>query len=154
MSKVNYTPDGYNSITPYLIFNGASEAIDFYKKVFGATEIMRMPGPDGRIGHAEMKFGSSVVMLADESPQMSHYSPEHYGGSPIGLLFYVEDVDKVVEQALAAGAKLDRPVADQFYGDRSGGVVDPYGYRWYIATHIKDVSQEEMQAAVSAMSAG
>jgi PhnB protein len=154
MSKLNYIPDGYSSITPYLIFNGASEAIDFYKKVFGATEITRMPGPDGRIGHAEMRFGSSVVMLADESPQMNHYGPQHYGGSPIGLLFYVEDVDKVVEQALAAGAKLDRPVADQFYGDRTGGVVDPYGYRWYIATHIKDVSQEEMQAAVSAMSAG
>jgi PhnB protein len=151
MSKVNFIPDGYTSITPYLIFQRTAEAMDFYKKAFGAVETVRMGGPDGKIGHAEMKFGNAVVMMADENPSMGALSVQHFGGSPTGLLFYVEDVDQVVAQAIAAGAKAERPVADQFYGDRSGGVVDPFGYRWYVATHIKDVTPEEMKAAMAAM---
>jgi len=149
-NKVKPIPDGYSSVTPYLIFNGASDAIDFYKKAFGATEILRMPRPDGKIGHAEVKIGDSMIMLADEHPEMGALSPKSIGGSPITFYLYVENVDHVVEQAVAVGAKLFRPVTTQFYGDRSGGVEDPFGYKWYIATHVEDVSEEELQKRAAA----
>jgi PhnB protein len=138
-------PEGYHSATPYLIVNGAARAIEFYKKAFRATELMRMADPGGKIMHAEIKIGDSPIMLADEVPQMGAKSPEAYGGSPITIMLYVEDVDSTVKQAVAAGAKLTRPVADQFYGDRTGGIKDPFGHEWYVATHKEDVPPEEMK---------
>ena len=143
--KVNPIPDNYHRVTPYLIIDGAADAIAFYKAAFGATELMRMPAPEGRIGHAEVKIGDSIVMLADETLGMGYKSPRTLGGSPISLLLYVEDVDRAVDRAVAAGAKLTRPVADQFYGDRTGGIEDPFGHQWYVATHVEDVSPEEMR---------
>jgi PhnB protein len=143
--KVKPIPEGYHTVTPYLIIRGAAKAIDFYKKAFGATELFRMAQPDGRIGHAELKIGDSPIMLADEHPQMGAKSPEAFGGSPVSILLYVEDVDKVFNQAVAAGAKVERPVQNQFYGDRSGGVKDPFGHSWYLSTHIEDVSHAEME---------
>ena len=145
MSPIKAIPDGYHRIQPYLYIRGAAEAIDFYKKVFGATERMRMPQPDGRISHAEILFGDSVIMLADEHPEKEIHSPKHFGGSPISLMLYVEDCDAVYKQALSAGAKSLREPADQFYGDRMAGVEDPFGFQWWLGTHIKDVSMEEMQ---------
>ena len=145
MSPIKAIPDGYHRIQPYLYIRGAAEAIDFYKKVFGATERMRMPQPDGRIGHAEILFGDSVIMLADEHPEKEIHSPKHFGGSPISLMLYVKDCDAVYQQALTAGAKSLREPADQFYGDRMAGVEDPFGFQWWLGTHIKDVSMEEMQ---------
>ena len=145
MSPIKAIPDGYHRIQPYLYIRGAAEAIDFYKKVFGATERMRMPQPDGRIGHAEILFGDSVIMLADEHPEKEIHSPKHFGGSPISLMLYVEDCDAVYQQALTAGAKSLREPADQFYGDRMAGVEAPFGFQWWLGTHIKDVSMEEMQ---------
>ena len=136
-------PDGYHTATPYLIVNDAAKAIDFYKKAFNATELMRM-GDGTKIHHAEIKIGTSPIMLADECKEMDALSPATIGGSPITIMLYVENVDKMVEQAVAAGGKLVRPVADQFYGDRTGGITDPFGHKWYIATHIEDVSQEEL----------
>ena len=152
--NVKAVPAGYHSVTPYLIVDGAAAAIEFYKKAFGAVEVMRMPGPDGRIGHAEILIGDSHVMLADENPSMNARSPKSVGGSPVSLLVYVEDVDKVVDRAVAAGAKLERPVENKFYGDRMGGVEDPFGHLWYVGTHIEDVSPEEMQKRTAAMSQG
>lgn len=149
--RVKPIPEGYQRVTPYLIVNGAADAIDFYKKVFGATETMRMPAPGGKIGHAEIKLGDSTVMLADASPEMGHKTPRDLGGSPVSLLLYVEDVDKVVDRALAAGAKLEQKVEDKFYGDRMGGIQDPFGHKWYVGTHIEDVSQEEMKRRIEAM---
>lgn len=148
MSQVKAIPDGYHSIQPYLHIKGAAEAIDFYKKAFGATEKMRMPQADGRIGHAELQFGDSVIMLADESPERNIYSPAHLGGSAVSVMFYVEDCDAVYKQALAAGAKSLREPEDQFYGDRSAGVEDPFGFQWWLGTHVKDVSMEEMRQAM------
>ncbi|HEX6503787.1 MAG TPA: VOC family protein [Terriglobales bacterium] len=148
---VNYIPKGYHSATPYLICKGAARAIDFYKHVFGATELMRFPGPGGNIGHAEIKVGDSPIMLADEAPQMGYRSPESFGGSPVSIMLYVQDVDKVVDRAVKAGAKLERPVADQFYGDRNGTIQDPFGHVWTIGTHKEDVSPEEMQRRAAAM---
>jgi PhnB protein len=142
-------PQGYHAITPYLIVKGAANALDFYKKAFGAVEVFRFPQPDGRIGHAEIKIGDSMVMLADEHPEMGARSPETIGGSPISMLLYVTDADAVFNQAVAAGAKVVRPLANQFYGDRTGGVTDPFGHQWYIATHIEDVSSAEMQKRAS-----
>jgi len=133
-----------------LIVNDGARAIEFYKKAFGATELFRMAGPDGKIGHAEIKIGDSPIMLADEVPAMGHRSPQSLGGSPVSILLYVEDVDAVFNQAVAAGAKVARPVADQFYGDRTGGVTDPFGHAWYIATHKEDVSSEELQKRAAA----
>jgi PhnB protein len=144
MSKVKAIPDGYHSVQPYLIFQDAAGAIDFYTKAFGAKERMRMQ-KDGRIGHAEIEIGDSCVMLADEHPQIGVHSVEHYGGSPVSLMIYVADCDAIYRQALAAGAKSEREPSDQFYGDRMAGVVDPFGYRWYLGTHIKDVSKEELE---------
>jgi len=154
MKKVRYIPKGYNSVTPYLVVKGAAQAIEYYKKVFGATEILRMAVPDGRVGHAELQVGSSRIMLADENPQMGYRSAESIGASPVSLLVYIRDCDKVVERAVAGGAKLLKPVQDQFYGDRSGFIQDPFGHQWGIATHIEDVSPEEMdERAKKAMQA-
>lgn len=145
MSEVHYIPKGYNSVTPYLVIKGAAAAIEYYKKVFGATEEMRMPAPGGRIGHAELKIGDSHIMLADESPEMGHQSPLQLGTSPVSMLLYVKDVDSTVERAVADGAKVLKPVEDQFYGDRMGFIQDPFGHRWGVATHKEDVSPEEME---------
>ena len=144
MSPVQPIPEGYPRLSPYLCIDGAARAIDFYVDVLGATERMRMAGPDGRIGHAELGLGSSVIMLADEYPDVGHLSPARIGGTPVTLHAYVEDVDAVFEKALSAGAKSLRPVEDQFYGDRSGQFEDPFGHRWNIATHVEDVDAEEM----------
>jgi PhnB protein len=149
-SKVRPVPEGYHNITPYLIVRGGAAAIDFYRKAFGATELMRMPAPGGKIGHAELMFGDSHVMLADEVPEMGYLAPQSPGGSPVSLLLYVEDVDRTVERAVAAGAKLVRPVKDQFYGDRSGTLHDPSGHTWTIATHVEDVPPEEMEKRAAA----
>ena len=137
-------------LTPFLTVKDARAVVEFYKKAFGATELFRMAGPDGKIGHAEIKIGDSPIMLADEVPAMGHRSPHSLGGSPVSILLYVEDVDAVFDQAVAAGAKVARPVADQFYGDRTGGVTDPFGHAWYIATHKEDVSSEELQKRAAA----
>lgn len=144
-------PDGYHSVTPYLIVKGASRAIEFYKNAFGASEIMRFPGPNNTIAHAELKIGDSVIMLADEGPQGLHRAPESYGGTPVSLMIYVPDVDKTFKQAVSQGSKELRPVQDQFYGDRSGNVVDPFGHVWTIATHVEDVSPQEMERRMAAL---
>ena len=138
-------PQGYHSVTPYLILSGASDAIAYYKKALGAEEVLRMEDPGGKVHHAEIKIGDSRIMLADEHPELQALSPKTVGGSPVSIHLYVEDVDAAVSRAVAAGAKLIRPVADQFYGDRVGGVEDPFGYRWFIATHKEDLSIEEIR---------
>ncbi len=149
--KVKSVPDGYHSLTPYLIVNDAARAIEFYKEVFGAAEIMRLDAPGGKVGHAELKIGDSIMMLSDECEETGQRNPQTLGGTPVGLMLYVEDVDTVVGRAVSAGAKLVRPVADQFYGDRMGGVEDPFGHSWYVATHVEDVPPEEMERRVAAM---
>ena len=148
-------PDGYHSVTPYLIIPGgrAKEALDYYSRALNAKEVMRMPRPDGRIAHAEIELGDSRIMLADEDASMEAYGPTHYGGSPVTLHVYVPDVDATTEQATSAGARVVRPVADQFYGDRTAGIQDPFGHRWYLATHVRDVSMDELQRHVQAMAA-
>ena len=146
-------PDGYHTATPYLIIRGAGDAIEFYKKAFGATELFRMPAPGGKIGHAEIKIGDSPIMLADESPEMGYKSPQSLGGSPISIMIYVADVDTVFKQAVAAGGKEQRPVKDQFYGDRSGTLEDPFGHVWHVATHKEDVSPEEMERRLKSYTA-
>jgi len=147
MSKVSYIPKDYNSVTPYLVIKGAAQAIEFYKRVFGATEHVRMNGPDGKVGHAELKIGNSVIMLADENPSMGtgHTSAATIGASPVSLYVYLPDVDHVIERATAEGAKILRPVETQFYGDRNGFIQDPFGHLWGIATHVEDVSPKEME---------
>src|SRR5438270_11380528 len=150
-NQVKPVPEGYNNVTAYLVVQGAAAAIDFYKKTFGAVERMRMPQADGRIAHAELQFGDSVVMLADEFPEMEAVSPKTLGNSPVGLLLYVDDVDGTVERAVASGARIKRPVADQFYGDRTGTIEDPWGHKWTVAVHLEDVSPEEMQRRMAAM---
>jgi PhnB protein len=154
MSAVKPIPDGYHSVTPYLIIGGgkASEALDFYARAFGAKELMRMPKPGGDgITHAEMQLGDSRIMLADESPKVDAFGPDHFGGSPITLHVYVPDVDATTKQASDAGASIIRPVADQFYGDRTAGLEDPFGHKWYLATHVRDVSMEELEQQMKAM---
>jgi PhnB protein len=148
--KVRPIPEGYEGPTPYLIVEGAAAAIEFYKKAFLAKETVRMQNPDGKIGHAEVMIGTGHVMLADASPEMGYRGPEAFGGSPVSLCIYVEDVDKVVARAVAAGARVTRPVADQFYGDRTGGLTDPFGHSWYVMTHIEDMSGEEMKKRMAA----
>lgn len=142
---VDAIPDQYPRVMPYLHLAGAAEAIEFYEHVFGATERMRMPDPSGKIGHAELQLGDAVIMLADEYPDMGILGPAAYGGSPVTLSVYVEDVDEVFQKALDAGAKPIQELTDQFYGDRSGQFEDPWGHRWSVAQHIEDVSPEEMQ---------
>ena len=144
-ASVKPIPEGYHSVTPYLIVSDAAGAIEFYKKAFGATELVRMPAPGGRVGHAELRIGNSRVMLADEFPDMGARSPKAFGGSPVSLHLYVDDVDAVAKRALAAGAKELRPVKDQFYGDRLGSVTDPFGHIWHISTHKEDLSPEELK---------
>lgn len=138
-------PSGYHSVTPYIIVDGGAQAIEFYTKAFGAEEMARMPGPEGRIMHAEIKIGDSPVMLADEFPDMGAKGPKAFGGSPTSLMIYVEDVDAVFGRALEAGATEVRAVQDQFYGDSSGTLRDPFGHQWTIATHVEDVSEEDLQ---------
>lgn len=144
MAEVNPIPEGYPRITPALCIDGAAAAIDFYTSVLGATERMRMPNPDGTIGHAELQFGDSVIMLSDEYPEMGVRGPKSIGGTAVTLSLYVEDVDAVFKSAVEAGATVLRPVADQFYGDRSGQFEDPFGHRWSVASHVEDISPEEM----------
>jgi PhnB protein len=143
--SVKPVPEGYHTVTPYLIVKGAARALDFYKKAFGATEIMRFGGPDGKVGHAEIRIGNSPIMLADEFPEMGANAPQSPGSSGASILLYVDNVDALTAQAVAAGAKVVRPVEDKFYGDRAGTVADPFGHVWSIATHKEDVSIEEMQ---------
>lgn len=151
MSKVPHIPKGYNTVTPYLVIKGAAQAIDYYKKVFGATEVVRMDGPNGTIGHAELQIGDSRIMLADENPAMGYKSASTIGTSPVSLYLYLPDVDNVVKKAVAEGAKILKPVEDQFYGDRSGFIQDPFGHFWGVATHIEDVSSQEMEERMKKM---
>jgi PhnB protein len=147
---VKKIPDGHNRVSPYLIVDGAARALDFYTKVFGAVELFRHTAPTGKLGHAEVRIGDTVVMLADAHPEVDAHPPAHYGGSPISLHLYVEDVDAVARQAIALGARIKRPVADQFYGERLGTLEDPFGHTWHIATHIEDVSREELDRRAKA----
>jgi PhnB protein len=151
MPKVKPIPDGYRAVTPYLAVKGAAAAIDFYKRALGAAERMRLAQPDGTVGHAELEIGDSCIMLADESPDMQFQSPVKYGGTPVTLHLYVEDCDAVVSRAVAAGAKLVRPVQNQFYGDRSGTIADPYGHVWHVSTHVEDLTAEEIRARAAAL---
>ena len=155
MSKVSYIPKDYHNVTPYLIIRGAAQAIEYYKKVFGATELFRMDGPDGRIGHAELKIGDSHIMLADENPSMGegHVSPATIGHSPVSLYVYLPDVDRVVEKATAEGAKILKPVQDQFYGDRNGFIQDPFGHLWCVSTHVEDVAPKDLEERLKKMKA-
>ena len=150
MAKVKPIPDGYHNVTAYLVIDGAAKAIDFYKKVFGATEKMRMPSPGGKVGHAELTLGDSMIMLADEHAEMGHRAPHAYGGSAVSLLVYVPDADATVKIAIAGGAKVIRPVENQFYGDRMGTIEDPFGHQWSVATHVEDVPPEEMAKRAAA----
>lgn len=152
MADVKPIPDGYHSLTPYLTIDGAAEALEFYKQAFGAIELFRMEH-QGKIGHAEMKIGDSPFMLADESPQMGNKGPKTLGGTPVGLMIYVDDVDTIYKQALAAGGVEMKPLQDQFYGDRSGTLTDPFGHIWTVATHKEDVSPEEIDKRLAAMAA-
>jgi len=152
--KVKPVPEGYHTVTPYLIVKGAAGAIEFYKKAFGATELLRMPDPSGKIGHAEIKIGDSPIMLADEFPERGVLSPQTIGGSPVSILLYVENVDVLFKQAVAAGAKVTRPLQDQFYGDRMGGLTDPFGHQWHVATHVEDVAPEELKKRAAAAAHG
>ncbi len=145
-------PEGYHSLTPYLCVDGGTAAIAFYARAFGARERMRLAGAEGKISHAELEIGDSVVMLADEHPDIGFRGPEHHQGSPVHLHLYVEDVDAVYARAVEAGATPVRPVQDQFYGDRSGSVRDPFGHTWHLATHKEDLSSEEVEARMRAMS--
>ena len=151
-STVRPIPGGYHTITPYLSIDGAARAIEFYKKAFGAEELFRMAQPDGRVGHAELQIGDSRLMLADEYPEMNFRGPSSIGATPVMLHLYVEDVDAAFARAVAAGAKVTRPLRDEFYGDRTGSVEDPFGHRWSLATHVRDVSEEEMQKHAAAAS--
>ena len=148
---VNPIPAGYHTVTPYLIVDGAAEAIEFYKQAFGAEEVMRADGPEGKLMHAEIKIGDSHIMLADEFPEMGARSAKSYGGSPVSIALYIDDVDARFQQAIDAGATVQKPLIDQFYGDRSGTVVDPFGLAWTLATHVEDVSEEEMERRFQAM---
>ena len=150
-SKVNHIPEGFYTVTPYLIIKDAAKAIEFYKQAFGATEVLRIASPDGKIGHAEIKIGDSHIMLGDEMAEMGYLSPQSLGGTPVTMMIYVEDVDTVAGQAVAAGAQVLKPVENQFYGDRAGSFTDPFGHQWHIATHIEDVSPEEVRKRAAAL---
>jgi PhnB protein len=148
--SVKAIPDGYHTVTPYLILTGGAAALDYYKKAFGAIELFRMPGPDGKIMHAEIKIGDSILMLADEAPERDAKSPSTLGGTPFGLCLYVANADAMFDAAIAAGGKVFYPLKNQFYGDRSGTLIDPFGHKWTIATHVEDVPPEEMQKRAEA----
>ena len=143
--SVKPIPDGFHSVTPYLIVSSAADAIEFYGRALGATEIMRLASPNGKVGHAEIRIGDSTIMLADEFPEMGFRSPQSIGGTPVSLCLYVEDVDGRFDKAVAAGAKAVRPVMDQFYGDRSGTLEDPFGHVWTIGTHKEELGTDELQ---------
>jgi PhnB protein len=151
MADVKPIPDDYPRVSPYLPVDGAVDAIEFYKSILGATERGRLPGPDGRIGHAELNLGDSLIMLSDSFPDMGVRDPKDIGGTPVTLTVYVEDVDDVFARALEAGATEQRPVQNQFYGDRSGQFVDPWGHRWNVASRVENVSPEEMERRAAAM---
>jgi len=154
MSKggnVKPVPDEDHNVTPYMIIDGAARALDYYKRVFGATERMRMPGPDGKIGHAEISIGDSMIMLADEHPEMGARSPRAFGGAAVSIMLYVNDVDATVKAAVAEGAKLLQPVQDKFYGDRMGTIEDPFGHHWHIGTHKEDVPPDELKRRSAAL---
>ena len=153
MANVKPIPDGYHSVTPYLTISGAADAIEYYKKAFGATELFRMDH-QGKVGHAEIKIGDSPIMLADEFPEMGQVSPKTLGGSPVGIMIYVDDVDTIFNQAIAAGGEQQKPLQDQFYGDRSGTLKDPFGHVWTVATHKEDVTSEEMDKRMAAAGHG
>lgn len=146
--RIQPIPTGYHSVTPYLIVKDAAAALAFYKKAFRAKEKLRLPAPDGRIGHAEIQIGTSRVMLADENPAMGAHAPNSVAPPPVGIMLYIKDVDTVFERAVAAGARVERPLQNMFYGDRMGTLVDPYGHRWYLGTHIEDVPLKELQRRV------
>ncbi len=150
-TRVQAIPAGYSEVTPYLSIRGAAEAIEFYKKAFGAKELMRMPGPEGKLGHAEVRIGGSRIMLSDEYAAMDFLGPQSRGGTTVHLHVYVKDVDAVVARAEAAAAKVVRPVANQFYGDRTGSVQDPFGHVWHFATHVEDVPPKEMKRRAAEM---
>ena len=147
-------PEGYHSVTPYLIVRGGAAAIDYYTKAFGAKELFRFPSPDGKIGHAEIKIGDSPIMLADEYPDMGYNGPQSVGGSPVSLMIYVDDVDAVFNRAIEGGGTVKEAVQNKFYGDRIGTLTDPFGHIWHVATHKEDVSMEEMERRAKAASAG
>jgi PhnB protein len=149
--KAKAVPDGYQSVTPYLVVDGGAKAIDFYTRVFGARERMRMPGPGDKVGHAELTIGDATIMLADEHPEMGARGPRAYGGAAVSLHLYVPDVDATVKAAVGAGAKLLRPVENKFYGDRSGTIEDPFGHHWHVSTHVEDVAPDEMARRAAAM---
>ena len=151
--KVQPIPAGYHEVTPYLSIRGAAQAIEFYKKAFGAAEVMRMPGPDGKLGHAEIRIGGSRIMLSDEYEGMQFLGPESRGGTTVHLHVYVKNADAMVERAVAAGAKVIRAVQDQFYGDRLGTLQDPFGHVWHLATHVEDVPPAEMKKRAAEMAA-
>jgi len=152
--KVQAIPKGYNVVTPYLAIRGAAAAIEFYKNAFGAKEVMRMPAPAGKVGHAEVKIGDSKIMLADESEMMNFLGPQAHGGSPVHIHVYVKDVDATVAKAVALGARPTRAIADMFYGDRTGSIEDPFGHSWHVSTHIRDVPMGEMKRKAAEMAKG
>src|ERR1700682_1899529 len=149
-TSVKAIPEGYHTVTPYLIIKGAADAIEFYKSAFGATELFRMAQPEGKIGHAEIQIGDSRIMLADEFPEMSYFGPNTLGGSSVSILLSVAAADAVFNQAITAGAKEQRPLEDKFYGDRMGSLVDPFGHVWHVGTHKEDVTPEEMEKRMAA----
>jgi len=144
-TKTKAIPDGYHTVTPYLVIKDAAKALEFYKEAFGATELVRMPTPDGKVMHAEIRIGDSLIMMADECPDWNALGPLTLGGTTVSIMLYVEDVDTVVNRAVAGGAKVLMPVADQFWGDRMGTLVDPFGHKWSVATHKEDVTPEEIK---------
>lgn len=152
--SVNPVPDGFHSVTPVLCARGAADAIEFYKTAFDAEELMRIPSPYGTIGHAEIQIGDSKIMISDESPDMDYRSPASIGGTPVHIYLYVDDVDRIFAQALAAGAKELMALEDQFWGDRTGSLVDPFGHRWHVSTHKEDLTEEELNARVAKYSEG
>jgi PhnB protein len=153
MAQVKPIPEGCHMLQPYMMFRECAKAMEFYKAAFGAREVMRMADPDGRVQHAEMQIGDSRIMMADEAPQMEAYSIEHYSGSPVTLMMYVEDCDAVYAKAMTAGGTSLREPADQPYGDRMAGIRDPFGYKWWIGTHIKDMTAAEMEESIRAKQA-
>src|SRR5262245_13558843 len=150
-SNVKAVPKGYHNVTPYLIIDGAARALEFYKQVFGATERMRMSSPGGKVGHAEINIGDSIIMLADEHPEMGARAPGAFGGAAVSIMLYVEDVDATVKNAVSRGAKVLQPVEDKFYGDRTGTIEDPFGHHWHVGTHKEDVPEEELRRRAAAM---